>query len=237
MRIEKGVGIMKKIRNAAAFITVLFIIFTLIYGEWVKNIYKVDENLIGRISSTSENYTKIDKIPQNLKNAVVAVEDKRFYKHSGVDLISIGRAIVANVKEGRIKEGGSTITQQLAKNLFLSGERTFERKFKEMILALEIESKYSKEEILEMYLNVVYFGSGAHGVQNASKVYFDKNVWELSLGECAMLAGLPQAPSAYNPKKYYDKAKIRQEVVLNLMEENGFIKENKKLEAKKAVLE
>lgn len=227
---------MKKVRNIVVFIATLLVIFTLIYGEWIKNIYKVDENLIGRISAVNKSYTKIDKIPQNLKNAVVAVEDKRFYKHMGIDLISIGRAVVTDVKEGRLKEGGSTITQQLAKNLFLSNERTFERKFKEVILALEIENKYSKEEILEMYLNVVYFGSGAYGVQNASKTYFDKDVSDLSLDECAMLAGLPQSPSAYNPKKYYTKAKVRQGVVLNLMEENGFIKESRKIEAKKQCL-
>lgn len=228
---------MKRIRNIVVFIATILVIFTLIYGEWIKNIYKVDENLVGRISAVNKSYTKIDKIPQNLKNAVVAVEDKRFYKHMGIDLISIGRAVVTDVKEGRLKEGGSTITQQLAKNLFLSNERTFERKIKEIILALEIENRYSKEEILEMYLNVVYFGSGAYGVQNASKTYFDKDVSDLSLDECAMLAGLPQSPSAYNPKKHYDKARIRQGVVLNLMEENGFIKGISKIEAKKTVLE
>lgn len=228
---------MKKVRNILAIITAMFIFFTLIYGKHIQNVYKIDDNLIKRVSSSNNNYTKIDKLPDNLINAIVAVEDKRFYKHKGIDFISIGRAVVINLKEGKFKEGGSTISQQLAKNLFLTSEKTLERKYKEMILALEIESKYSKEEILEMYLNVVYFGSGAYGAQNASKTYFDKNVCELSLDECAMLAGLPQAPSAYNPKKYYSKAKARQEIVLSLMAKNGYIKKHYPLESNRTVLE
>lgn len=228
---------MKKVRNILAIITAMFIFFTLIYGKHIQNVYKIDDNLIKRVSSSNNNYIKIDKLPDNLINAIVAVEDKRFYKHKGIDFISIGRAVVINIKEGKFKEGGSTISQQLAKNLFLTSEKTLERKYKEMILALEIESKYSKEEILEMYLNAVYFGSGAYGVQNASKTYFDKNVWELSLDECAMLAGLPQAPSAYNPKKYYSKAKARQEIVLSLMAKNGYIKKHYPLESNRTVLE
>lgn len=198
--------------------------------------YSINENLIEQISLKIPNYTKIDKIPQDLKNAIIAVEDKRFYKHHGFDIIAIGRAIYKDIQAGKIKEGGSTITQQLAKNLFLSSQKTFDRKFKELILAVKLEKKYTKEEILEMYLNVIYYGSGSYGINNASKKYFDKNVWELSLAECSMLVGLPQAPSAYNPNKHYDRAKKRQEIVLALMAQNGFINKETKEELQKQIV-
>ncbi|QZY53689.1 transglycosylase domain-containing protein [Crassaminicella profunda] len=199
--------------------------------------YVIDEDLMKQISSNIPNYTNIDQIPKDLKNAIVAVEDRRFYKHDGFDMIGIGRAFWVNIKEGSIKEGGSTITQQLAKNLFLSGEKTYTRKLKELILAIKLENRYSKEEILEMYLNVIYYGAGAYGIQNASKIYYDKDVWALSLEECAMLAGLVQAPSAYNPKKHFKRAKKRQEIVLMVMEKNGFIHEKiKEITQKKMII-
>lgn len=201
------------------------------------NKYTINEDLIKQISTNIPKYTNIDKIPEDLKNAIIAVEDKRFYKHHGFDMIAIGRAFFINIKEGKIKSGGSTITQQLAKNLFLSGERSYKRKLKELLLAIKLESKYSKDEILEMYLNVIYYGSGAYGVQDASETYFSKDVSELSLIECAMLAGLPQAPSAYNPNKYFEKAKRRQKIVLELMAKNGYInKESQYTSQKKIVL-
>ncbi|KNF10001.1 penicillin-binding protein 1A [Gottschalkia purinilytica] len=188
--------------------------------------YSIDENLIEQISANVSNYTKINKIPEDLINAVVSVEDKRFYRHYGFDIIGIGRAFITNIKEGTIKEGGSTITQQLAKNLFFSNEKTLKRKLKELIVAIKIENEYTKDEILEMYLNLIYFGEESYGVQNASLTYFNKNVEDLSLEECAMLAGLPQAPSAYSPLKYPDKAKRRQERVLKAMTENGYVEQN-----------
>lgn len=187
--------------------------------------YSINGNLVEQISSTVPNYTEIDKIPQDLKNAVVAVEDKRFYDHHGVDIIGIGRAFFNNIKEKEIKEGGSTITQQLAKNLFLTQDKSFARKVNEMILALKIESKYSKDKILEMYLNVIYYGAGSYGVQDASRTYFNKDVWDISPAQCTLLAGLPQAPSIYNPKKYFDRAKNRQIEVIAAMAEVGYSKE------------
>ncbi|MCY6484104.1 transglycosylase domain-containing protein [Clostridium aestuarii] len=187
------------------------------------NKYSMNEDLVKQISDNIPNYVSIDKIPENLKNAIVSVEDKRFFKHYGFDVLAISRAVYKDIKEGKFKQGGSTITQQLAKNLFLSADKKMSRKFKELILAIKLENKYTKDQILEMYLNVIYYGSGQYGIQNASKGFFGKNVWELSLEECAMLAGLPQAPSAYNPNKHYDRAKKRQEIVLALMRKNGFI--------------
>lgn len=185
--------------------------------------YSLDKNLIAQISSNNPNYVTMDKIPQNLKNAVIAVEDIRFNKHFGFDVVAITRALVTNIKSGYLKEGGSTITQQLAKNLFLSNEKKFSRKLEELFISIKLESMYNKDEILEMYLNVIYFGSGAYGIGNASQLYFNKDVENLSLEECAMLAGLLKAPSLYNPKEDYDMAKNRQEVVLTLMEKHGFI--------------
>jgi len=184
--------------------------------------YKLDDKLISQVSSTVPNYTKIDRIPEHLKDAVVAVEDRRFEKHYGIDIRGIGRAFLKNIREGEIEEGGSTITQQLAKNLFLSHDRTFIRKLREMLMAFKLETMYSKDEILEMYLNVIYYGAGAYGVQDASRTFFGKDVWELSPAECTMLAGLPQAPSAYNPKKYYDRARKRQQEVLEAMAKSGY---------------
>lgn len=204
-------------------ISITFFIFinTLNYKSNTK--YSMNKNLIKQISSNIPNYTKLDKIPKNLINAVISAEDKRFFLHPGFDLIAITRSIITDIKEMRFKVGGSTITQQLAKNLFLSNEKNLKRKIKELFFAIKLEQTYSKEEILEMYLNVIYYGSGAYGIQNASIEYFNKNVFELSLEECAMLAGLPQSPSRYNPKKYFKRAKRRQELILNRMAKNGFI--------------
>jgi membrane peptidoglycan carboxypeptidase len=215
---------MKKIISFLLMIIIVFIIGIKVFAYQINNDnYSMNEDLIEQISSKIPNYTKLDELPEDLKNAVVAVEDRRFYKHHGFDIKAIGRAFITNIKERQVKQGGSTITQQLAKNLFLSNERKFNRKLKELVLAVELENKYTKDEILEMYLNVIYYGSGAYGIQNASLTYFDKNVWNLSLEECAMLAGLPQAPSAYNPKKYFRRAKKRQETVLDIMVKHGFV--------------
>ncbi|MCY6369437.1 transglycosylase domain-containing protein [Clostridium ganghwense] len=217
-------------------ITLLIVTNCFAYQVNSNNKYFIDKDLLKQISANIPNYTKIDNIPRDLKNAVVAVEDKRFFNHPGFDIIAIGRSIIIDIKEGKFKAGGSTITQQLAKNLFLSNEKKLNRKIKELILAIKLEQKYSKEEILEMYLNVIYYGSGAYGIQNASQEYFDKNVWELSLEECAMLAGLPQAPSAYNPKKHFERAKKRQKVVLSRMAKNGFINEEIEEKTQKQVI-
>lgn len=223
---------MKKI---VAFLAVSVVIYNLMinYMFITYSKYSIDKDLIKQISSNIPNYTSIDKIPDNLKKAVIAVEDKRFYRHYGIDIISIGRAIFTDIKAGKIKEGGSTITQQLAKNLFLSNDRSFRRKLQELYFTAQLEHRYTKDQILEMYLNVIYYGSNTYGAENASKKYFNKDIKDLSLAECAMLAGIPQSPNAYNPRDHFDKAKKRQEAVLDAMFRNKFIdsrveKENKK---------
>ena len=165
----------------------------------------------------------INKVPQNLQNAFIAAEDNRFYEHIGIDPIGIFRAIFANLTNRGIAQGGSTITQQLAKNAFLSQEQTLKRKIQEAMLALEIEHKYSKKEILEMYLNQIYFGQGAYGIQTAAKTYFNKDVNELTLTQCAMLAGLPKSPNYYSPFNNLNEAKKRKNVVLDQMVKYGYV--------------
>lgn len=165
----------------------------------------------------------INKVPQNLQNAFIAAEDNRFYEHIGIDPIGIFRAIFANLTNRGIAQGGSTITQQLAKNAFLSQEQTLKRKIQEAMLALEIEHKYSKKEILEMYMNQIYFGQGAYGIQTAAKTYFNKDVNELTLTQCAMLAGLPKSPNYYSPFNNLNEAKKRKNVVLDHMVKYGYV--------------
>jgi penicillin-binding protein 1A len=163
------------------------------------------------------------EVPQHLINAVVAVEDTRFFEHPGLDIWGIFRATWTNLKRGGKFEGASTITQQLARTLFLSSERTFRRKIRELILALKMEVVLTKDQILEMYLNQIYFGHGAYGIGSAALTYFGKGISELNLPESAFLAGLPKAPSTYSPYKNYDLAKKRQEHVLGRMAQANFI--------------
>ena len=158
---------------------------------------------------------------------MVAIEDHRFYSHGALDYISICRATLNNIKARRVVEGGSTITQQLAKNLCLSNERSFKRKFKEVLLAFELEKKYSKEEILELYVNVINFGDGNIGIGQAAKGYFGKSAKYLTYGEATMLAGLPQAPSVYALSNNNELCKKRQSQVINALEKyNGIEEEN-----------
>lgn len=165
----------------------------------------------------------INKVPPNLQNAFIAAEDNRFYDHIGIDPIGIVRAVITNFTNRGIAQGGSTITQQLAKNAFLSQEQTLKRKIQEAMLALEIERKYSKKEILEMYMNQIYFGQGAYGIQTAAKTYFDKDVSELTLKQCAMLAGLPKSPNYYSPFNNLNEAKNRTNTVIDQMVKYGYI--------------
>ena len=165
----------------------------------------------------------VKQLPPHLINATLSTEDRSFYRHWGVDLYGVGRAMVTNVLKMRRAEGGSTITQQLARNLFLTHERTLSRKAKEIALAIEIERNYSKEQILELYFNQIYFGEGAYGVESAAKTYFGKSVRELTLPECALLAGLPANPSVYSPRRRPAAAKSRRSQVLRNMLVTGSI--------------
>jgi penicillin-binding protein 1A len=178
----------------------------------------------------------ITEMPYNLKYAFIAIEDVRFYKHFGVDIRSIGRAAMRNLARRGISEGASTITQQLARNLYLNPQKTFKRKIEEAVLAIQIERSYSKDEILNMYLNLIYLGEGAHGVEAASYTYFHKKAGELTLQECATLAALTKSPSRLSPFKNPAKALERRNTVLKKMYDAGFIKKNSYIAAAKTPL-
>ncbi len=189
----------------------------------------VDERI-----QTIPNYVLLNQMPALLLQAVVSVEDTRFYNHKGFDFIGIARAILVNVEAGEIQEGASTITQQTVKNLFLTNDQTFTRKAEELILSMNMEKDFNKDKILEIYLNVIYFGSNFYGIYDASQGYFGKEPADLTIAECAMLAGLPNAPSLYSPYVDFRLAKKRQLVVIDAMEKMGIIN---KTEAENARIE
>lgn len=187
-------------------------------------IYDINGNLIANVHAAENRVpVSLNKIPKNLQNAFVAVEDARFYEHSGIDPRGILRAVWSNISDRGVSEGGSTITQQLAKNAYLTQERTLKRKIQEMFLALQLERQYTKQEILELYLNQIYFGQGAYGVQAAAQTYFGKNVEDLDLSECAMLAGIPKSPNYFSPLNNLAAANERKAVVLDQMEKYQYI--------------
>jgi penicillin-binding protein 1A len=188
-------------------------------------LYDDNDDLLIELHVERRIFVPLAQIPPTLRDAVIATEDKRFYSHFGVDPIGIARAIYQNYRRGRIVEGGSTITQQLTKVLFLTPDKSLERKLKEAVLALELERRYTKDRILEMYLNQVYFGHGAYGVEAASRTYFGKSVSELTVPEAALLAGLPRAPSSYSPFERADLARRRRELVLRRMVDYGTLKD------------
>src|SRR5881628_649635 len=189
-------------------------------------VFDQDDELITEFHVERRIFVPLASIPRTLRDAVIATEDKRFYSHFGVDPIGIVRALYQNYRRGRIAEGGSTITQQLTKVLFLTPDKSIERKLKEAVLALELERRYSKDRILEMYLNQVYFGHGAYGVEAAARTYFGKSVAELNVRESALIGGLPRAPSNYSPFERSEAAKRRREVVLRRMVEFGALKDD-----------
>ncbi|MDD7762391.1 MAG: penicillin-binding protein 1A [Selenomonadales bacterium] len=187
-------------------------------------IYDINGNEIANVhAAENRRPVKIEQVPKDLQNAFVAVEDNRFYEHSGVDPRGIMRALYANIRGRGVSEGGSTITQQLAKNAYLTQDRTITRKIQEVFLALQLERQYTKQEILEMYLNQIYFGQGAYGVQAAAQTYFGKDVDKLTLNECAMLAGIPKSPNYYSPANNMQAAQARKAVVLDQMAKYGYI--------------
>ena len=170
-----------------------------------------------------ENYTKLSELPQIYLDAVISVEDHRFYQHPGIDIIAIGRAFINDIKAMRYVEGGSTITQQLAKNIYFTQEKKMTRKIAEMFMAFKLEKNLSKEEILELYLNTSYFGNGYDTVKEASRGYFGKEPNEMTDGECVMLAGIPNAPSVYAPTVNKELCKQRQNKVISSMVEYGYL--------------
>lgn len=193
------------------------------YNMYKEAIDKISiEDKVKEIQS-KENYTKISELPQMYINAVISVEDHRFYKHPGIDIIAIGRAVVNDIKAMSLVEGGSTITQQLAKNIYFTQEKKFERKIAEVFMAFDIEKRYNKNEILELYLNTSYFGDGYYTVKEASRGYFGKEPMEMNDSESIMLAGIPNAPSVYAPTKNPELAKQRQKQVIEKMIKNKYL--------------
>ncbi len=186
-------------------------------------IFAADGKQIASLYKENRTWTPLDHISPYLKKAIVAVEDSRFYKHHGVDMVGVGRAAYYDLVHRGTHEGASTITMQLARNLFLSPEQDFERKIKEMLLALQIEKKFTKDEILELYLNQIYFGSGAYGVQQACRTYYGKAAKDLTVAEAALIAGLPQAPSEFSPLVSERAAHNRQILVLGRMQASNYL--------------
>ena len=198
----------------------------------ITRVYDVRGEIIGEFYAERRTLIPLSQVPRNLIEAFIASEDVEFYKHRGISIKGIARATLVNLREGRRAQGASTITQQLARQFFLTTQKIWSRKIKEALLALQIERNYSKDEILDMYLNKIYFGNGAYGAQAASHVYFGKDVSELTLSEAALVAGLPRAPGAYSPYHHPERALKRRNVVLNLMRDQKFITPSQTEEAK-----
>ena len=212
-------------------ILIIVLIIAVIAGIITYQGYTIYKKALDEISvadkvseiQADENYTKIEDMPQFYLDAVVAVEDHRFYEHKGIDFIGIARALYTNIRDGEFDEGGSTITQQVAKNVIFDQEQTFIRKLGEVFAAHDLEKNYSKEEIFAIYVNTSYFGDGYYGIYDASYGYYNKAPMDLNLDEASMLAGIPNAPSDYAPTVNLELAKKRQQIVLNSMVKYGYI--------------
>lgn len=229
----------KHLTQLLLLVILIVVLVTIVYFGWLASranvqtlkqglsqptvIYDHTGKVATNVATNRTGGAKIEKLPKYVPGAVVAIEDERFYEHNGFDLKGITRALFNNLFAGEITGGGSTLTQQLAKNALLSPEQTYKRKAEELFLAVKIEKVYKKEEILQMYLNQVYFGGGAWGISNASKRYFDKDIKDVTISESALLAGLLQSPSYLDPTKNYDVAMKRRDVVLGKMNELGMI--------------
>ena len=203
----------------------------------ITRIYARGGELLAELYQERRKPIPLKQIPTTLQQAFLAIEDSRFYDHPGVSYPDIFRAFIKNLSAGQFVQGGSTITQQLAKVLFLTPERKLKRKIREALLALEIERRFTKDEILEFYMNQIYLGSGAYGVQAAAQVYFGKTVAQLTLAESAMIAGLPKAPTRFNPRTNPDKALNRRNLVINRMRVSGFITEEQAKTTREAPIE
>ena len=219
-------------------ILLLIIVIAIAGGVLAYKGHKVYKDVLKKTSvadkvtqiKSQENYTELKDLPDFYKNAVIAVEDRRFYKHGPIDPIAIARAVCVNIKSWKLQEGGSTITQQLAKNIYFTQEKSALRKVAEMYMAYEIERNCDKDTILELYLNTSYFGDGYYCVKDASEGYYGKEPKDMNRNEASMLAGIPNAPSAYCPTKHLNLAKQRQVQVLDKMVKYKFITEQDKTE-------
>ena len=204
---------------------ILLIIFSIIFGlGYLKYKNAIDEiSIVDKIKQIQEkeNYIKLDNISEDYKNAVVAIEDHRFYTHSGIDIFSIIRSTYTNIRNKSLEYGASTITQQLGRLMYFSQEKSFIRKASEIFVAFELEKNYSKDEILELYLNLMYFGNGYYGINDASKGFFNKSPKDLTFYEATYLAGLPNAPSVYSEND--ELAEERRMQVVNAMKKYGYV--------------
>lgn len=227
----KKLSLLIKILTLIVFITIIvkysLYVYAFITPKFIINendkIIFYDKNNENMFSNNSDNYTKIDNINENVINAIISAEDKNFYEHDGFDYLRIIKAIITNVVSGEIKQGASTISQQYIKNLYLTFDKTWERKIEEALLTIELETHYNKNEILEGYLNTINFGAGNYGIKNASNYYYNKEPKDLSLAEATILVGIPKNPTYYNPITNYTNAKKRQKEILNLMYKNKYI--------------
>lgn len=199
------------------------VLFGLGYMEYREAIEKAPLPAKVEECRSQDNYVTTQEISPYFLDDIVAVEDRRFYEHGALDPVAFTRAVVTNIREGRLSEGGSTITQQVAKNLYFSNAKRFTRKVAEAFVARDLEESYTKNEILELYCNIIYFGQSCYGVKSASLTYFDKEPIDLTYQEAAVLAGIPQAPSVYNPIDNPEKSQERTEAVLNILTENDIM--------------
>ncbi len=200
-------------------------------------VYTADGALIGEFGEERRSLVSIGEVPEQLKKAILAAEDERFYQHTGIDYLGVARAAYANLTQGGRRQGASTITMQVARNFFLSSEKTLTRKLYEALLAFKIENSLDKDQILELYVNQIYLGQRAYGFAAASQIYFGKSLDKVTLAEAAVLAGLPKAPSAYNPVANPQRSRQRQHYVLRRMKELGHIGDAQYAEALNAPLQ
>lgn len=204
-------------------IVIASILFMIGFGYYSNTLKEKPLNARVEEVTIQKHYTSFEQLPKNYINAVISVEDHRFYKHGAVDLIGIARAFYTNIRDGEFDEGGSTITQQVAKNVVFNQDKTLVRKLGEIFAAYDLEKNYSKDEIFALYVNSSYFGDGYYCIYDASMGYYHKEPKDLTLSEASMLAGVPNAPSVYAPTVNPDLAKKRQKHVLNKMVEYGYI--------------
>lgn len=228
---KKGVIYMKKFVKYTI-LAILILILVIVgfitfegYSIYKEAIQKV--SIQDKVTSIQEdtNYIAYEQIPKDFRNAMIAIEDHRFETHSGIDLIGTARAIVTNISEQALSQGGSTITQQLARNMYFTQEAKMTRKIAELFVAFDLEKEYSKNDILALYINTIYFGDGYYGIREASLGYFGKEPSELTLDEMTLLAGIPNAPSVYALSNHPELAKQRQKQVVSAMVEYGYLEE------------
>ena len=222
---------MKILKRILIILFVIIVIAAVSFGMYGYTLFtdKIKEQpLADKVADVHNSYdfVPIEEVPDEYIDAIIAVEDHRYNEHGAIDIVGLGRAILTNITSGELREGGSTITQQVAKNLyFISEETVVRRKIAEMFMAIELENKYSKDEILELYINTIYFGDGYYGIKQACEGYLNKEPCDMNLAESTMMAGIPNAPSAYAPTVNATLCMQRQKKVISSMVENGYLTE------------